>query len=76
MKRVSANVDQMQAFVVINNAGMMIKCRRECKELIDKGVCETKDLFGILGIVSINVINHMMLVNIQAMKTVSARKLS
>ena len=24
MKRVSANVDQMQAFVIINNVGMMI----------------------------------------------------
>ena len=24
MKRISVNVDQMQAFVIINNAGMMI----------------------------------------------------
>ena len=28
----------MQAFVIINNLGY--KCRCECKELIDKGVCD------------------------------------
>ena len=39
------------------------KCRCECKELIDKGV-ETKCLFGILVIVSVNVINHVILVSI------------
>ena len=40
------------------------KCRCECKKFIDKGVCDnwlTKDLFGILVIVSNNVINHVML---------------
>ena len=36
----------MQAFVVINNAGMMIKCRRECKELIDKGVCNKGSIWN------------------------------
>ena len=40
MKRVSVNVDQMQLFVTINNVGIKIKCRYECKELIDKGVCD------------------------------------
>ena len=35
------------------------KCRCECKELIDKGICE-KDLFGILVIKIVNVINHVM----------------
>ena len=30
----------MQAFVIINKVGMMIKCRCECEELIDKGVCD------------------------------------
>ena len=35
------------------------KCRCECKELIDKGICE-KDLFGILVIAIVNVINHVM----------------
>ena len=35
------------------------KCRCECKELIDNGYA-IKDLFGILVIVSVNVINHVM----------------
>ena len=39
------------------------KCRCECKELIDKGVL-IKGLFGILVIVSVNVIKRVMLVNI------------
>ena len=30
----------MQLFVTINNVGIKIKCRYECKELIDKGVCD------------------------------------
>ena len=52
------------------------KCRWcECKELIEKSVCVWFDLFGILVIVSVNVINHAMLVNIYTMKTVSAEKI-
>ena len=39
------------------------KCRCERKELIDKGVC-IKDLFGILVILSVNVIKLAILVNI------------
>ena len=39
------------------------KCRCECKELIDKGYM-IKDLFGILVTASVNVINHVILVNI------------
>ena len=50
------------------------KCRFECKELIDKGVCDKKNILRILVIVSVNVINHVMLVNIWTMKTVSAAK--
>ena len=38
------------------------KCRCECKELIDKGVCE--DLFEILVIMNVNVINLVILMNI------------
>ena len=38
------------------------KCRCECKELIE--VYVIKDLFGILVIVSVNAINHVILVNI------------
>ena len=30
----------MQLFVTINNVGIKIKCRYECKELIDNGVCD------------------------------------
>ena len=39
------------------------KCRCECKELIDKE-CVIKDLFGILVIVSVNVMKRVMLENI------------
>ena len=39
------------------------KCRCECKELIDKGVC-VRDLFGILVVVNVNVINLVILMNI------------
>ena len=39
------------------------ECRCECKELIDKGICH-KDLFGILVIVTVNVIKIVILVNI------------
>ena len=39
------------------------KCQCECKELIDKGICD-KDIFGILVIVNVNVINHVILVSI------------
>ena len=41
----------------------MIKCKFECKELIDK-VYAIKDIFGILVIVNVNVINHVILVSI------------
>ena len=30
----------MQLFVMIKNVGIKIKCRCECKELIDKGICD------------------------------------
>ena len=39
------------------------KCRFECKELIDKGVCDKVFIWNLV-IVSVNVINHVMLVNI------------
>ena len=51
------------------------KCQCECKELIDKGVCDIwKGLFGILVTVSVNVINHVALVSISIMKIVNAEK--
>ena len=40
------------------------KCRCEGKELIEKGICEDRDLFGILAIVNVNMINHVMPENI------------
>ena len=36
----------MQAFVIINNVGIMIRCRRKCKELIDKGVCDKGSIWN------------------------------
>ena len=47
------------------------KCRSECKELIDKGILSIlsiKDLFGILVIMSVNLINHAILENIEIIK--------
>ena len=49
------------------------KCRCECKELIDKGSC-IKDLFGILVIVNVNMINDVMLENLWIMKTANVEK--
>ena len=54
------------------------KFQCECKELIDKGDGEgeyaIKDLFLILEIVSVNVINHVVLVNILIIKIVNVEK--
>ena len=49
------------------------KCRRECKELIDKGISD-KEYFWNLVIVNVNVINHVILASIQTMKMVSVEK--
>ena len=42
MKNVSVNVDLMQLFLIVNNNKRWnkSKCRCECKELIDKGICD------------------------------------
>ena len=71
MKHVSANVDQMQAFVIINNFGMMLNAGLNATNRLTR-VYVMKDLFGILVIVNANAINHVMLENIQIMKIVSA----
>ena len=73
MKRVNVNADQMQVFIIINNAGMVINASVNAKNCSIK-VYVIKDLFGIQVIVSVNVINHVILVSIQTMETVSARK--
>ena len=44
MKRVSVYVHQIKLFVTIDNVGNEDKCRYECKELIDKSVCD-KEFF-------------------------------
>ena len=53
----------MQAFVIINKVGMMTSTGVNATNQLIK-VYVTKDLFGILVIVSVNVMNHVMLVNI------------
>ena len=53
----------MPAFLIINNAGMMINTGVNVKNLLIK-THVIKDLFGILVIVSANVINGMILVSI------------
>ena len=71
MKRVNVNVDQMQVFVIIN---VEIKINAECEELIQEFVI--KDLFGILVIVNVNVINHVILVIMKIMETGNIKKIS
>ena len=73
MKRVNINVDQMQVFVLINSAGMKINADVNVKNEFMREFL-IKDLFGILVIVSGNVINHVMLVSIQITKILSAEK--
>ena len=38
MKRVNVNINQMQVFRMKSKGGIKINC--QCKELIDKGVCD------------------------------------
>ena len=72
-KRVNVNVDQIQMFVTINNVGMKINSDVNAKNYLIK-VQVTRDLFGILVIVSANVINLVILVSIEIMKTVNVEK--
>ena len=53
----------MQVFVTISNVGMMINADVNVKNRLTKEYV-IKDLFGILIIVNVNVINHAMLENI------------
>ena len=73
MKRVSVNVDQMQAFVIINNDGMMINAGINAKIYLMK-VLVIEDIFGILVTVNMNMTNSVMLVSIWIMKIVSVEK--
>ena len=53
----------MQVFVILNNVGIMINADMNVKNWLTK-VSVIKDLFGILVIVSVSVINYVMLGNI------------
>ena len=53
MKRLSVNIDQMQAFVIINNVRMMINAGANAQNQLIK-MYVIKDLFGILVIVSVS----------------------
>ena len=61
MKRVSVNVDLIVVFEIINNVGMMINVSVNAKNWLIKA-SEIKDLFRILVIVSVNVIDPVILV--------------
>ena len=63
MKRVSVNVDYMQEFVIISNVGVMMNAGVNATNYLIK-VYVTENLFGILVIVSANLITHVMLVSI------------
>ena len=63
MKRVIVNVDLTVVFVIINKVGMMINAGVNAKNWLIKAHA-IKDLFGILVIVSVNVINPVILVSI------------
>ena len=73
MKHVSINEDLMQAFVIINNAGMMINA---CVNVNNRLIKEfaIKELFETLVIERVNMINHTKWVSIYPRKIVSAEK--
>ena len=73
IKRVSVNVDYMQVFVKINNIGIKINADLNVKNQLTKEYV-INDLFGILVIVNVSLINHVMLENIQIMKIKNAEK--
>ena len=70
MKYVSVNVDETAVLAIINNARMMINAGVNANDDLIKEYVK-KDLLGILVIVSVNVINHVMSISIQTIKTVS-----
>ena len=63
VKRVSVNVDSNIVFVIISNIGMKINAGVNAKNWFMKAYA-IKDLFEILVIVSVNVINAVILVSI------------
>ena len=73
MKRVSLNADWMQVFGIINKVGIMINVDANVKNRLIK-VYAIKYMLEILVIVSVNVINHVILVSIHIMKMVNVEK--
>ena len=73
MKLVNVSVNFEKMFVVINNIGIKINVDVNAKNKLIKE-CVIKDLFGILVIVSVNVVKRVILVNVQTMKIVNAQK--
>ena len=69
----TADVDQMQVFVIISKGGIMINADVNAKNQLTK-VYAIKDLFRIQVIVNVNAINHVMFENIQMMKTIIVEK--
>ena len=65
----------MQEFVMIRNVGIMINADINANNWLTKEH-EINDLFGILVIVNINVINHVMLENIEVMRIVNVERLT
>ena len=73
MKHVSLNVDLTVVFVIINNVGVVINAGVNANNRLIKTYA-IKDLFGILVIVSANVISHVISVSIKTIKIESAKK--
>ena len=73
MKLVSANVELMQVFVIINKDGMRINADVNAKNRITMEYV-IKDLFGLLATANVNVRNHVMLENTQIMKILNVEK--
>ena len=63
----------MQVFVTIINVGMMISASVNAKNWLTK-VYLMMNLFGILVIVNVNMVNHVILENMYIIKIVSAEK--
>ena len=71
MKLINVNVGQIQVFPIISKGGIKTNADFNTKNSLTKKYV-MKDLFGILVIVIVNVINHVMLENIQIIKIANA----
>ena len=67
MKHVNVNVDQMQVLVIINSVKTTINVDVNVKNYLMKAYV-VNNIFGILAIVNVNVINRVILVSTQTMK--------